>query len=768
MADVPSGGLPRPLTSFIGRERELAQARRLLAGSYLVTLTGPGGSGKTRLGIALAAEVAGDYPDGVFFVPLAPVRDPDLVPSTIAQSLGLQDARDRPLMDHLVSQLRDRKMLLVLDNFEHLLAGAPAVARLLRETSALRILASSRSPLRVSGEQECPVPPLAVPDPATTPTPGALAACESVRLFAERAAAVAPDFALDEQNAPAIAQIARRLDGLPLAIELAAARVKLLPPEAILARLEHSLRLLTGGGRDLPDRQQTLRATIAWSHDLLTEGAGRLLATCSVFAGGASLEAIETVCDARVDIGLPVLDGLAELLDQSLMRQVRRPGPVRYALLETIREFAAERLDQMPEADRVRAAHAAAFLALAEADGRLQPGLAKKGWLERVEVEHNNIRAAIGWYREHAPPDALRMAAAMTAFWSLRGHHTEGRQRLDELLALVTEPRLVRVSALNGAAWLAIDQGDYVHGSGLLGESIGLGRALGDTVGEAIATVYLARCTMSSLDTAAGAPDVLRAVALVSPTGDAPATTLVMFYSGIVALLSGQPEAARDVFGRCAAMAAELGLTQLTGRARQMLGYSLLDLGELAAARAALAEGVPVSMEIGDRWIVQIGLGGFIGLAVKTGRPRLALRLAGAADAFRAANEFSMPAPMQEIVDRWLGPARVKAGQAAGRLAAEGRRLGPEEAIRLALANEPDDAAPPGLQGSRPTLTRRETEVAELAARGLTNRDIAAQLYLSVRTVEAHVDHILTKLGFRTRTQLAAWAHEQGLLTEDT
>jgi len=765
MPDVSSGGLPRPLTSFIGREHELEQARRLLAASCLVTLTGPGGSGKTRLGIALATEVAGDYPDGVFFVPLAPVRDPGLVPSTIAQSLGLQDARDRPLMDHLVSQLRERKVLLVLDNFEHLLAAAPAVARLLRETGTLRILVSSRSSLRVSGEQECPVPPLAVPDLGTRPTPEGLAACESVRLFAERAAAVLPEFAVDEQNAAAIAQIARRLDGLPLAIELAAARVKLLPPESILARLEHSLRLLTGGGRDLPDRQQTLRATIAWSHDLLTEGARRLLATCSVFAGGASLEAIETVCDAAVDIGLPALDGLAELLDQSLMRQLRRPGPVRYALLETIREFAAERLDRMPEADRVRAAHAAAFLALVEANGRVQPGLARKDWLERVEVEHNNIREAIGWYREHDPPAALRMAAAMTAFWSVRGHHTEGRQRLDELFALVAEPSLARVSALNGAAWLAIDQGDYAHGAGLLGESIELGRALGDTVGEAIATVYLGRCKMSSLDTAAGAPDVERAAALLGQTGDGPAATFVMFYSGIVALLTGQPEAACDVFGRCAAAAAELGLTQLTARARQMLGYPLLDLGESAAARAALAEGVPISTEIGDRWIVQIGLGGFIGLAVKTGRPRLALRLAGAADAFRAANEFSMPAPMQEIVDRWLEPARAKAGRAAERLVAEGRRLGPEEAVRLALANEPDDAPPPG---PRRTLTRREAEVAALVSRGLTNRDIAAQLFLSVRTVEVHVDHILTKLGFRTRTQLAAWAYEEGLLAEDT
>ena len=447
-ADEPRHGrisLPKPLTSLIGRERELAQAKRLLADSYLVTLTGPGGSGKTRMCIALAAEVAGDYPDGVYFVPLAPVRDPGLVPSTIAQSIGLQDARDVPLMEHLISQLRGRQLLIVLDNFEHLLAGAPVVTRLLRETGTVRILVSSRSPLRVSGEQECPVPPLAVPDERGRPTAASLAACESVRLFTERAAAAVPGFALDEANAAAIAAIARRLDGLPLAIELAAARVKLLPPQAILPRLEHSLGLLTGGSRDLPDRQQTLRATIAWSDDLLTEGARRLLATCSVFAGGASLDAIETVCQAATGTGVPVLDGLAELVDHSLLRQV--PGAGRYAMLETIREYAAEQLAAMPEADRARGAHAAAFLTLVEAAGRPHAGLAGKEWLERVEAEHNNIRAALGWYTRRDPPAALRLAAAMAAFWSLRGHHTEGRQRLGELLGLVPDPGLARVSA---------------------------------------------------------------------------------------------------------------------------------------------------------------------------------------------------------------------------------------------------------------------------------------------------------------------------------
>jgi predicted ATPase/DNA-binding CsgD family transcriptional regulator len=759
--------LPKPLTSFIGRERELAQAKRLLQDSYLVTLTGPGGSGKTRLCIALAADVAGDYPDGVYFVPLAPVRDPGLVASTIAQSIGLQDARDRPLMEHLVSQLRERQVLIVLDNFEHLLAGAPVVTRLLQETSAVRILVSSRSSLRVSGEQECPVPPLDVPQQDARPTAASLAACESVRLFVERAAAAVPEFTLDGENASAVAGIARRLDGLPLAIELAAARVKLLPPEAILPRLEHSLGLLTGGRRDLPERQQTLRATIAWSYDLLTEGARRLLAACSVFAGGASLEVIETVCDAAVDIDLPVLDGLQELVDQSLLRQARGPGmpPGRYAMLETIREYATERLAAMPEADRARGAQAAAFLTLVEADGRPHAGLAKKEWLERVDIEHNNIRAALSWYRGHDPPTALRLAASMAAFWSLRGHHTEGRQRLGDLLGLIPDPSLARVSALNGAAWLAIDQGDYDHAADLLAESIGLSRTLGDTVGEGIATVYLGRSKMSRGRVTEGAPDVARAVALVSEAGDRPAIAFAIFYSGLVAQLTGQLEDACDILVRCAAMAAELGLAPLSARARQMLGYVRLDLGELSGAKAALADGFPVSMDVGDRWIVQIGLGGFAGVAAKTGRPRLALRLAGALEAYQDVNEFSMPVPIEEIVGRWLAPARAKAGPAAARWLAEGRRMSPEEAVGLALANEPDDAPPPG---PRRTLTRREAEVASLVARGLTNRDIAAQLFLSVRTVEVHVDHILTKLGFHTRTQLAAWAHEEGLLPEDT
>ncbi len=496
-AALGSGSLPRPLTSFVGRERELAEARRLLEGSRLLTLTGPGGSGKTRLCIELAAQVAAGYPDGVCFVRLAPVREPGLVPSSIAQSIGLPDSQGPSLVEHLASYLRDRKLLLVLDNFEHLLAAAPVVAELLAPARALRIVMSSRSPLRVSGEQECPVPPLAVPQQDALTTAQSVAGCESVRLFAERAAAAVPGFSVDEQNAAAVAQIVRRLDGLPLAIELAAARVRLLPPEAILGRLEHSLSLLVGGSRDLPDRQQTLRATIEWSYDLLGDEARRLLAACSVFRGGVPLEVIEPVW-AEAGTGVAVLDGLQELVDQSLLRPVRASGTPRYLMLETIREFAAERLAGTPEAARLRGAHAASFLALAGEAGRPLTGLGQKDWLERLDVEHNNIRAAIDWYRQEDPPAALRLAAVMWLFWSLHGHFTEGRQRLRQLLGLVPNQTTVRVRALNGAAWLAIDQGDYPDADRLLSESTELSGRLNDKVGEGMAAAFLCRSMLSS------------------------------------------------------------------------------------------------------------------------------------------------------------------------------------------------------------------------------------------------------------------------------
>jgi predicted ATPase/DNA-binding CsgD family transcriptional regulator len=759
-----AGSLPRPLTSFIGRERELAEARRLLERSCLLTLTGPGGSGKTRLCIELACGVAGDYPDGVYFVRLAPVRDPRLVLSSIAQGVGLPDSKGRPLVGHLADHLRDRKLLIVLDNFEHLLPAAPVVAELLSGTRDLRMVVSSRSPLRVSGEQECPVPPLALP-PQAPAAPAAVAACESVRLFVERAAAVLPGFAVDGQNAGAVAQIVCRLDGLPLAIELAAARVRLLSPEAICERLEHSLGLLTGGSRDLPDRQQTLRATIEWSYDLLGDEGRELLAACSVFRGGIDLAVIESVC-TRAGIGVMVLDGLQELVDQSLLRQLRPTGTPRYLMLETIREFAAERLAGTPDqAARLRGAHAAAFLSMAGESGRPLTGPGQKDWLERLDLEHNNLRAAIDWYCQEDPPAALRMAAAMSLFWSLRGHYTEGRQRLAQLLGLVAGENTLRVRALNGAAWLAIDQGDYPDADRLLGESAELSRRLDDRVGEGMAAVFLSRCLLSSGRVAQAAPHPGRGLALLTEAGDRPGIALAVFYQALNAQFTGDMAAACELHERCAAMCEELGFASLRARSLQLLGIAGVDLGHLKAARAALQEGLPASVGLGDRFVIPIGLTGFAGLAAKTGRHRMALRLAGAAEAYRDAYESAFPEPNRAYLGSWLAPSFKAAGAAAARLLAEGRQMTLTAALEYALANQPEQA---WRTGPGQALTRREAEVAALAARGLTNRDIAARLCLSVRTVEVHIDRILTKLGFRTRTQLAAWAHEEGLLAENT
>ena len=762
--DGGSGGLPRPLTSFVGRERELAEARKLLERSCLLTLTGPGGSGKTRLCIELATSVAGDYPDGVYFVRLAPVRDPRLVPSSIAQSIGLPDSKGRPLVEHLAHHLQGRKLLIVLDNFEHLLPAAPVVADLLSGARGLRIVVSSRSPLRVSGEQECPVPPLELPRQAPS-TAASVSACESVRLFTERAAAVVPGFAVDEQNAAAVAQIVSRLDGLPLAIELAAARVRLLSPGAILERLEHSLGLLTGGSRDLPDRQRTLRATIEWSYDLLGDEGRKLLAACSVFRGGIPLEVIESVC-AQAGTGMSVLDGLQELVDQSLLRQVRPAGATRYLMLETIREFATERLAVTPEdAARLRGAHAAAFLSMAGAAGRPLTGPGQKDWLERLDLEHNNLRAAIDWYRQEDPPAALRMAAAMSLFWSLHGHYTEGRQRLRQLLALVPEENTMRVRALNGAAWLAIDQGDYPDADRLLGESAELSRRLNDKIGEGMAAIFLSRCLLSSDRIAEAAPYPERGFALLIEARDRPGIALALFYRALNAQFTGNTATACELQERCAAMCEELGFASLRARSLQLLGIARVDLGHLTAARAALQEGLPASIGLGDRFVIPVGLTGFAGLAAKTGKHRMALRLAGAAEAYRDAYESAVPEPNRAYLDSWLAPSFRAAGTTAARLLAEGRQMSLTAALEYALANEPEQA---WRTGPGAALTRREAEVAVLAARGLTNRDIAARLCLSVRTVEVHVDRILTKLGFRTRTQLAAWAHEQGVLAENT
>ena len=484
--------LPALRTPLIGREQELAALRKLLisGSARLITLTGAGGSGKTRLGLQAASEVRDEFPGGVYFVALASITDPTTVASTVAQVLGIRHTGGKPLDEALQDHLRllvHAPTLLLLDNFEHLLAAAPLVGELLEACAPLKVLVTSRAVLHVYGEYEYPVPPLPLPEPEQLSSLEALAGNPAVTLFVERAAAAKPEFALTEENAAVVAQICCRVDGLPLAIELAAARIRMLAPAQVLARLESRLEVLTCGAVDMPARQQTLRRTIDWSHDLLSPAEQKLFRRLSVFVGGCTLEGAEAVCNTRRDLEIDVLEGMALLVDKSLMQQIELRGrEARFAMLETIREYGLERLAASGEVEATRQAHAAYFLVVAE-DGNLPLTMPERtNWLELCDAEHDNLRAALDWLIASDNSEwAMRLALALYWFWEPREHFVEGRDRLEAILRMKGAQARTKAwaKAAGHAGGLASVQGDYEGALRMHREALDIYCELGDQIG---------------------------------------------------------------------------------------------------------------------------------------------------------------------------------------------------------------------------------------------------------------------------------------------
>jgi predicted ATPase len=602
--------LPVQRTGFVGREKEVAAATELLLreGVRLVTVTGPGGIGKTRLAVQVASGLAECFPAGRHFVPLSPVSDPGLIASVIVQMLGIRVAGGQSPLEILKENLQDSlraPMLLLLDNFEHLIQAAPTVAELLDIGPNLKVLVTSRAALHVYGEHEFPVPPLALPDSRSMPALEVLSQYPAVALFVQRAVAAKPDFALNRENAPAVTEICARLDGLPLAIELAAARVKVLSPSSMLTRLANRLQLLTGGARDLPQRQQTLRSAMDWSYDLLSPAEQKLFRRLSVFVGGCNLEGAEAVCDTKGDLDLDLLDGMASMVDKSLVQQVEQAkGESRFVMLETIREYALEKLEASGEEALTKRAHAAYCLVLAEEEATAC-GAEGAEWLERFALEHDNFRAGLEWLTETGDAEwGLRLGAAMFRFWEMREYLAEGRDGLGKLLKLAgaAAPTKARARALFTAGVLAGEQGDYAAADALIRESLDIARQWDDKQGVAVSLNALAVFARDQGDVTIAHSLFEESLVLWRGLGDQKAVARSLSNLANVVKLQGDYARARSLYAEC--LSIFRGLGDRTGVAWSMnyQGDVARDQGDSAAARRLYEQGLAIFRELGDRW----------------------------------------------------------------------------------------------------------------------------------------------------------------------
>lgn len=684
--DRAPNNLPPQLTTFIGR-RQIDEAAALLRdGTRLLTLTGPGGTGKTRLSVEVAAELLDAFPDGVYWVPLAAITDTQLVAPAIATSLGLHDAGVRPVAERLAEHLRGKRALLVLDNFEQLLPAAPLVGDLLRAAPGVRVIASSRSPLRVYGEQEFPVPPLTLPDPGAGIE--ALSQSEAVRLFVERATAVRPDFQVTAANARPIAEICARLDGLPLAIELAAARVRLLPPEAILQRLGRALDMLSAGARDLPERQRTLRGAIGWSYDLLDGPARVLFARLAVFAGGAWLPEIESVCG---DGGGDILDALTTLVDQSLLRQREATGEPRFQMLVTIREYAEERLDASGEGDAIRRRHAQAYLALAERTKPELTGPRQRELLDRLARDHDNLRAAMEWAIAHEPPIAMRLVGALWRFWHMRGHLSEADAVVRRVLALPDDAGTDGewLCALDGAGGVAYWRGDMATTRERYAQALDLAVRIGDPSQIAEQRYNLSfTYQVDRTDIPLALEQLDRALAIYRELGDRSSISRVLWAISYASYQIDDRERALRTLGEAVPIMRELGDRFGLGWALHAQALVHMKEGQLADARASIDESMRLFEAADDVSGVTLLLMDAAVLAALREDLDRAVRLFAAAERLRDESG----AGLADQIEQWQLPATAAIKEAALRRAdaqAAGARLSREEAIALALEEGP-------------------------------------------------------------------------------
>jgi predicted ATPase/class 3 adenylate cyclase/Tfp pilus assembly protein PilF len=728
--------LPLQPTPLVGREREVGEVCDLLRGrgTRLLTLTGPGGTGKTRVALQAAADLLEDFTDGAFLASLATLTEAELFFSAVAETLGVKETGDQPLKETLKDYLGERRLLLVLDNFEQVLGAAPAVSELLAGAPGLKVLATSRAPLGLYGEHEFPVPPLDMPDLKRRPTLERLTQYEAVGLFVERARAVRPDFAITNESAPAVAEICVRLDGLPLAIELAAARIRMLPPKALLARLGNRLKLLTGGARDLPERQRTLKGAIEWSYDLLDEGEKTLFGRLSVFSGGRPLEAIEAVCDKEGELPLDAFEGVSSLLEKNLLKQEEgEGGEPRFVMLETIHEFAREKLEQSAEANEIKQAHAEYFLTLAEEANQGLKGPTQLEWLERLESEHDNMRAALSWALARKEAElALRLGGALSWFWLMRGHYSEGRRWLEEALALMdgrgsTE---VRAMALVGVGALALDQGDVGRtqeaceeglelledardGSGvklylLLGlgwvatnredheqathlfeESLALSREVRDTWGIGGSLLGLATAFHYQGNYVHAAELFEEGIDHFREQGDKQGLANCLNNLGMVVYSQGDLERAAKLTEEAVALFRELGARGDVSLVLYNLGWMALLQNDLSRAADLYKESLSLAWDTGTNPIVQSALEGMACLAGARGGAERAAQLWGAAQALQEAKGIPRDTDFLAEADARISAVRSLMGEGAWEEAwRKGRAMTLDEAVSYALEQE--------------------------------------------------------------------------------